>query len=164
VKGASNPATPFIPKRPTRNNKQRCPLFMLGVNAGKSLLYGRLKIIGANDEPCAYKYHFDTGADRDYFDQLTAEKAERKFLGGRWVTVYACPAHKRNEVLDCEVYALAALTLSNVNKTQLGALTGVARSESSAEPQQSAPIVGVQAPKSIIQQPRRGGFVTGWKK
>jgi phage terminase large subunit GpA-like protein len=164
IKGASNPATPFIPKRPTRNNRHRCPLFMLGVNAGKALLYGRLKIVGANrEEPCAYRYHFDMGADRDYFDQLTAEKAERKFLNGRWVTVYTCPAHKRNEVLDCEVYALAALSLSNVNRAQLGALTGAVPPQAVAEPQEPAIPSGVRTPAALVRAPRRGGFVQGWK-
>jgi phage terminase large subunit GpA-like protein len=123
VKGAANPAAPFMPKRPTRNNKHHCPLFMLGVNQAKALIYGRLKITGGLDfnRPCAYRYRWNLSADRDYFDQLTAEKAERKYLNRLWVMVYTCPAHKRNEVLDCEVYALAALNLSN-QRPRLAAL------------------------------------------
>lgn len=122
VKGGSVATAPFMPKKPTRNNKHRCPLFMLGTNAGKKLIYGRLKILGHTlDEPAAYRYRFNLSADRDYFDQLTVEKAEKKRVDGQWVTVYTCPAHKRNEVLDCEVYALAALNLSN-KRERLGAI------------------------------------------
>jgi phage terminase large subunit GpA-like protein len=167
VKGAANPATPFIPKRPTRNNKYRCPLFLLGSNAGKTVLYGRLKITGGGkfEEPCAYRYRFNIDADRDYFDQLTAEKAERKFLNGRWVTVYTCAAHRRNEVLDCEVYALAAMHLSNVPREKLGTLVSTpARvvAPISETPQADAPI-GIQPQKAITRPQMRRGFVTGWK-
>jgi phage terminase large subunit GpA-like protein len=122
VKGGSKPTAPFMPKKPSRNNKYRCPLFVLGPNAGKKLIYGRIKILGVNfDTPTAYRYRFNLLADKDYFEQLTAEKAEKKQLDGQWVTVYTCPAHKRNEVLDCEVYALAALNLSNM-RDRLGSL------------------------------------------
>jgi hypothetical protein len=39
---------PFIPKRPTRNNKHRCPLVHARPERGKKLLYGRFKIVGVN--------------------------------------------------------------------------------------------------------------------
>jgi phage terminase large subunit GpA-like protein len=166
IKGGANYAAPFIPKRPTRNNKHRCPLFLLGTNAGKALLYGRLKIVGTNlTEPTAYRYRFNMAADRDYFDQLTAEKAERKMLNGRWMTVYTCPAHRRNEVLDCEVYALAALTLSNVPRETLGKLIGTVEQAVApivTEQQADAP-EGIQPAKSLIRHAPRRGFVTGWK-
>lgn len=123
VKGGSTPGAPFMPKRPSRNNKHRCPLFVLGPNAAKKLIYGRLKITGGNDFtiPVAYRYRFNLLADKDYFEQLTAEKAEKKRVDGQWIVVYTCPAHKRNEVLDCEVYAVAALNLSNM-RDRLGSL------------------------------------------
>jgi phage terminase large subunit GpA-like protein len=123
TKGASDPATPFLPKRPSRNNKYRCPIFLLGTNTAKGIIYDRLKIQGEHVEaPAAGKYHFNESADRDYFDQLTVEKAERKYVNRRWARVFVCPDHRRNEVLDCEVMALAAANLSGYAEQQLGAL------------------------------------------
>lgn len=168
VKGGSLPTAPFLPKRPSKNNKHRCPLFVLGPNAGKKLVYGRLKIQGESREArAAYKYHFDEGADREYFDQLTAEKAEKKRVGGQWVTVYTCDAHKRNEALDCEVYALAAFYLSNVPRERMAErLYGEIEHEKTqvvAHPQESAPPSGIQHNAALIRTPPRRGFVTGWK-
>lgn len=167
VKGGSKPTVPFLPKRPTRNNKHRCPLFVLGPNAGKKLLYGRLKITGSSlTEPCAYRYRFDIEADRDYFEQLTAEKAEKRRIDGQWVTVYTCPAHKRNEALDCEVYALAAMYLSNVPRDTLGQKQyGIVQAKAmpSIPEQPSAESRGIQQPTALPRRPQRRGFVTGWK-
>ena len=167
VKGAANPASPFLPKRPTRNNKHRCPLFLLGVNQAKSLVYGRLKIQGVSlADPCAYRYRWNTSADRDYFEQLTAEKAERKYLNRLWVMVYTCPAHRRNEVLDCEVYALAALYLSNVARERLGAeVHGIVQQAAPAGVPEQAPAEssGIQHPPALPRRPQRRGFITGWK-
>lgn len=167
VKGGAKFNAPFMPKRPARNNKHRCPLFVLGPNSGKKLLYGRLKIQGANPvDPCAYRYHWNGSADRDYFDQLTAEKAEKKRVDGQWITVYTCPAHKRNEVLDCELYALAAFNLSNKRENAKGELFGVRRqvpAPADAQTQEPAEPAGIKPVPSMIRRPRRGGFVTGWK-
>lgn len=166
VKGGSQATAPFMPKRPTRNNKHRCPLFVLGPNAAKKLIYGRLKIVGSSfDEPTAYRYRFNLAADRDYFEQLTAEKAEKRQQDGQWVTIYTCPAHKRNEVLDCEVYALAALNLSNLRERIGTQLFGVSEQQAApivTEPQAPAP-QGIQPTKSITRPQPRRGFVTGWK-
>jgi phage terminase large subunit GpA-like protein len=141
VKGGSNPTAPFIPKRASRNNKYRCPLFILGVNQGKGLIYGRLKIVGKDDQPCAYRYHFNNEhADRDYFEQLTAEKAERKYIGRIWTTVYTCPAHRRNEVLDAELYALAALYLSNVPREQLASFARAVAAKAPKEGETPPPV------------------------
>lgn len=123
TKGASDPATPFLPKRPSRNNKYRCPIFLLGTNSAKGIVYDRLKILGEHAEASAAgKYHFNESADRDYFDQLTVEKAERKYVNRRWARVFTCPPHRRNEALDCEVMALAAAHLSGYTEAQLPAL------------------------------------------
>ena len=186
VKGGSNHAAPFLPKRPSRTNKLRCPLYLLGTNAAKSSIYGRLKIVGAPpDAPtrAAYKYHFNLTCDRDYFEQLTAAKAVKQQIARLWTVVYETPDHKRDEVLDCEVYALAALYLSNVPREKLGVMAERARAkaegeqQTAAEPHSPAPTEHTDAlsehdlptlpepPKRKWMPGRRsgGGFTGGWR-
>jgi phage terminase large subunit GpA-like protein len=64
--------------------------------------------------------HFPARHEIEYFRQLTAEKQVTRFHRGvpkrEWVK-----ARARNEVLDCTVYAYAALLIRNVNLTALHA-------------------------------------------
>jgi phage terminase large subunit GpA-like protein len=48
-------------------------------------------------------------ADEEYVEQLTAEKAIRKYVKGRGAIREWVKTRERNEALDLEVYALAAL-------------------------------------------------------
>ncbi|UCG88026.1 MAG: phage terminase large subunit family protein [Gemmatimonadota bacterium] len=48
------------------------------------------------------------GADAEYYAQLTSERVVIERVGGRWVRRYK-QTRERNEALDCEVLALAAL-------------------------------------------------------
>jgi phage terminase large subunit GpA-like protein len=172
VKGGSNHAAPFLPKRPSVNNKLRCPLFLLGTTAAKGTIYGRLKIQGAPvaaETRAAYKYHFsEAHCDRDYFEQLTAAKAVKQQLARLWTVVYETPPHKRDEVLDCEVYALAALYLSNVPREQLGAAAERRAAPTAHEPAEEPRTEALTeqdlptppAPRKRQWQPRSGsGFV-----
>lgn len=164
TKGSGEPGKPFLPRRPTFNNKARCALFYLGVNAGKAMLYGRLKIVGEHDfASAAYKYHFNLAADQDYFDQLVAEVAKRKSVGGMWVTVYENPRKLRNEVMDCEVLNLAALYLSG-QREKLGALVAASPVLPSA-PSAPSPYAHHDVPASApaprhAPKRRRGSWIT----
>jgi phage terminase large subunit GpA-like protein len=53
--------------------------------------------------------------DAVFFDQLTAEKKKIKYVSGTPRYYWDCPKGKRNEVLDCTVYATAALNILNPN-------------------------------------------------
>ena len=177
IKGGSQPTAPFIPKRPTRNNKHRCPLFVLGVNQGMALMMGRLKITGEAAESLAqYKYHFNLGADRDYFEQLTTPKAERKQIERLWTVVYTSPDHKRVEVADCELYALAALYLGNLRDALAKRAKALAERVTAATAPDPAPIEQSEAfteqdvptpplpPKPKWVPGRgRGGFTKRWR-
>lgn len=162
TKGAGQAGKPFLPRRPTYNNKVRCALFFLGVNAGKAMLYGRLKILGEHAGARApYKYHFPMSADRDYFEQLVAEVARRKLVGGTWVTAYENPRQARNEVMDCEVLALAALYLSN-QREHLGTLA-TARATPDAEPAVAVPALAPVVRPAVGHAPKRrhgGSWIT----
>jgi len=68
----------------------------------KNLLYRRLKIARISEDEQKPGYcDFPLGYDNDYYKGLTAE--ERLSDGS-----FHCPGGRRNEPLDCRVYALAA--------------------------------------------------------
>ena len=109
VRGSSTPGSPWLPKRPSRNNQGNTPVYFLGTEAGKDEWYGSLRV-GAEGP----KYvHFDRGTDAEYLRQITAEYPEKKQVAGRgWIRRYVLPDGKHSEALDCAVYAQAALDIS----------------------------------------------------
>ena len=115
IKGMNLPAKPLV-GRPSKNNRHKIRLYPLGVDTAKEVIYSRLRIT----EPGPGYYHFPLERDREYFQQLTAEKQVTRYHKGtarrEWVK-----SRSRNEVLDCNVYALAALKLLSPDLEQLTA-------------------------------------------
>ncbi len=91
--------------KPRRNNKGKIPLYIVGTDAAKESIYGRLRLSGAGPGVS----HFPPDREESYFKGLCAERFERKRLNGRDRLVWTKPEGARNEPLDCRVYALAAL-------------------------------------------------------
>ncbi|PCJ29615.1 MAG: terminase [Rickettsiales bacterium] len=108
IKGSGVPAKPII-SRPTMSNRMRVKLFSVGTDTAKEMIYSRLKIT----EPGAGYCHFPARYDEQYFKQLTAEKVVTRYHKGFPVRKWEKPAGRRNEALDCRVYALAALHIIN---------------------------------------------------
>jgi phage terminase large subunit GpA-like protein len=105
VKGVGTIGAPLM-DRPTRSNKYKTPLFKVGTDAAKTTIYSRLQLEKPGPGFCHHRPDFD----EEFFRQLTAEKRRRRknrrgFVVAEWVL----PPGRRNEVLDCTVYALAAL-------------------------------------------------------
>lgn len=105
IKGMSQAGKPLV-GRPSRNNRHKLRFYPLGVDTAKEVIFSRLRI----SEPGPGYFHFPLERDREYFLQLTGEKQVTRFTKGaarrEWVKT-----RSRNEVLDCNVYALAALKL-----------------------------------------------------
>lgn len=127
IKGKGGQGVPYL-RNPTRNNRVQTPLFVIGVDAGKALVYQRLR--HEPPERCGPNYcHFpldeEAGYDEQYFKGLTSEKAVVRFHKGRAVTTWEIKdaSHKRNEPLDTRNYATAALEIANpvLQKTEQGA-------------------------------------------
>ena len=99
-----------IASRPTKNNIAKVPLFSIGVDTAKELIYSRLRI---KDHGAGY-CHFPIRYNEEYFRQLTAEKVITKYRKGfkkrEWVLM-----RPRNEALDCRVYAVSAFILLNAD-------------------------------------------------
>ena len=109
VKGSSQPGKPIV-SRPTTSNKLNVKLFSIGTDTAKELIYARLKI----EESSPGFYHWNKEYDEEYFAQLTAEKIVTRYHKGfakrEWVKT-----RPRNEALDINVYALAAVRILNPN-------------------------------------------------
>lgn len=104
-----------IMDRPKLNTKGRVPLYPIGVDNAKRVVYAQLSILppdGWNGtDPVPGYCHFPEREryDVEHFRQLTAEKiVTRRTSAGRpeprWIRKHG----RRAEVLDCRVYALAA--------------------------------------------------------
>ena len=107
IRGGQTRGEPLV-GRFTKTNAYRARLYTLCVDTGKETVYARLQRESAGPT-CM---HFPEWATREYFAQLTAEKAVWKWVNGRTVRTWKkVPAHARNEALDLEVYALAALRI-----------------------------------------------------
>ena len=92
-------------ERPSRHNRYNVPLFVLCVDTGKDIVLSRLRI----SSPGPGYVHLPDWVDEEYLAQLTAEKAIRKYVKGRGAVREWVKLRERNEALDLEVYALAAL-------------------------------------------------------
>ena len=83
--------------------KRGVKLWMVGTDTAKSQIYGALR----RDQPGAGYVHLSRHMPDDVFDQLTAERLVTRYLKGRPRLEWVKPAGRRNEALDCAVYALA---------------------------------------------------------
>ncbi|MDO4439212.1 MAG: phage terminase large subunit family protein [Eubacteriales bacterium] len=114
IKGKGGQEVPYI-RNPSTNNRVKTPLFIIGVDAGKTILYQRLKHLAKGPNYCHFPENEEAGYDEAYFRGLTSEKMVVRFKKGRSVTVWEIKdsRYKRNEPLDLRNYATAALEIAN---------------------------------------------------
>lgn len=148
IKGVGGPGRPVV-GRPSKANKAQVPVFPVGVDTAKELVFGRLQI----EQPGPGYMHFPDSLDEEFFLQLAAEKRveERK----RGVTVYRWQKiRRRNEAFDLNVYQVAAFDLLNPNLEAIAAK--LEPDEPKAEPKPDT--------RRVVRKrrPRRRGFVKRW--
>lgn len=103
IKGAKSPNSELF-KKSTTQGKQR--IINLNGQQQKSTIRKLLNhMLGDNPEQAPTQLHFSSSLPHDYFEQLTAE--ELKPQGGRLMWGLK-KGKKRNEALDCLVYAMIA--------------------------------------------------------
>lgn len=181
IKGRGGPGLPVVgpPNRKRTGKSARpCDLYIVGANNAKSVVMKRFKI----DSPGAGYCHFPTGREDEYFRQLSAEKAVTKFVKGFPVVEWKKDSHRRNEALDCRVYAFAALVLTSpqFSKLALRMQKAMARRQSpnvlppkdpsellipaaDRTTQDDAPTVrDIERKSKRPTRQRRGGFVSNW--
>jgi phage terminase large subunit GpA-like protein len=136
IKGYGGYGRPFIGKA-SKNNKKQALVFPLGVDTAKELIYDRLQIT----DPGSGYMHFNQECNEEYFLQLTSEKHVTRYTKGFPTKVWELKSGRRNEALDCEVYALAAYTLLNASIAILSK-----KLEERAKAHHENPLVPYQAP------------------
>lgn len=115
IRGRDGFDVPYIP-RPSKNNREQTPLFTLGVDTGKALVYQALAVTEEGANYCHFPRESDRGYTEDYFKGLTAERMVLTYTKGKAHYVWRLKENwtKRNEPLDCRDYARAALEISGV--------------------------------------------------
>lgn len=114
IKGKGGSDLPYI-SNPSKNNRVKVPLFTLGVDAGKSIIYDRLNVEKKGPGYC----HFpagERGYDENYFKGLTAEKKVVTYKKGRATFAWTLKdqAFRRNEPFDIRNYAQAAMEIAHL--------------------------------------------------
>ena len=95
-------------------NSPKARIYPVGVNQAKDILYARLSLTAKDSTSVPPGYvHLNRAATHQYLDGLTCEFGKEEIFRGESFTRYVCPTGKRNEPLDCFVYALAARVAVN---------------------------------------------------
>ena len=178
VKGSTETGKPLV-SRPTANNAYRARLYMLCTDAGKTLVYARLRIPKPIDgKPSRGYMHLPSWVEPEYVHQITAEKVVRKYVKGRAPVRQWVKTRERNEALDLEVYSIAALRILlgpqperalmqraarlSVRKDGASAPAAAPAPQPSAAPD-PAPVPAAVARRTLPSRPRRG-WVQGWRR
>lgn len=169
VRGGNVAGAPLV-SRPSDKNRYRAPLFTLGVDEGKDTITSRLRI----PERGAGYIHLPDWADDELIAQLTAEKAIRKYVGGKGSVRTWVKTRERNEALDCSCYALAALRiLGSEFARHLGARAArlaipVQPAGNAADPAPTpslpSPAAGVAAPAKSARRRRTSSWINSWRR
>ena len=153
IKGVGGESKP-VAGRPSKNNIGKCPLFPIGVDTVKEMLFARMRI----KEPGAGYMHFCDGLEDEYFRQLTAEKIVTRYHKGFKKRVFE-KTRPRNEALDCMVYAYAALNIIGINLSAYANRPKVEASQGQDETPAPTRPLG-QRPFAV--RPGRG-FANSWR-
>lgn len=131
IKGIGGPGKARVSKNTWQGKNKKCPMWPVGTDATKDLVYTRL----CTDEEGPDYCHFPSeetnskgrkrGYDEAYFKGLLTEKrVQVKTRGGMHHMWKKMNSHDRNEPFDCRGYASAALEIRNpdLNKAARGAV------------------------------------------
>lgn len=159
VKGSGLPGRPLLSKPTKAGRKQTAVnLYVLGVNQGKDMVFGSLKVEQPGPGYCHFPDDPERGYDAHFYAGLIAEKKKRvrNKKTGQETTVWELPEKARNEPFDIRVYNLAAIRRLKLDWNQerqnreinLGKNSTPPSSRSARTGSQSATIPGMpQRPK-----------------
>ena len=178
IKGFSGENLPIVgaPNRKRSGRKQKkIDLYPVGVDNAKSVVVRRLRIA----EPGPGYCHFPEGRDIDYFRQLTAEKMVTKYVKGFPKREWHKQDGRRNEALDCRVYAFAAFVMSPPQLDKIAFRIKQEVADRGGKPEAPKPVV-ISTSEATAQDPeapigenatnkpkprrvRRGSFINQWR-
>lgn len=119
VRGSTTLGAPII-KGPTHEGTIKCPVWVVGTDEAKSVIYHRLELEPDAETgalPMGYMHFPKSPAFREkYFRMLTSEDFELVQNQGTWLFHFVVPEeHVRNEALDTAVYNLAIERMNRPN-------------------------------------------------
>lgn len=136
LKGMGGQGKPIVSK-PSRNNKARIPLYTVGVDMVKELLfYSMLNTTEPGPLYCHFPGDSAAGYDETYFKQLTSERPAVRHRMGVPVRVWVVKG--RNEGLDCRVYNIATINILKPNFKAIAARLGETEDPPPKAPQPQA--------------------------
>lgn len=99
-----------------QRHKRGVKLWPIGTDTAKAEIYGRLRIA----EPGPGYVHLSKHLPPDVFDQLTSERMVTRYIKGHARLEWVKPPGRRNEALDCAVYALAGAHMKQIDRWREG--------------------------------------------
>lgn len=169
VKGSGLPGRPLMNK-PTKSGRGQSAvrLYVLGVNQGKDMVFGNLKVEEPGPGYCHFPDDHERGYDAHFYAGLIAERKKRvrNKKTGLEAIVWELPDKARNEPFDIRVYNLAAISSLKLDWNQLrenreinlGKAAGVATPQrATAKPKQAGMRGLMQRPNiHLPKMPRKG--------
>lgn len=157
LKGSSEAGKEILAKF-SLNNQYRVKLWTVGTDTAKDRIFARMKI----PAPGPGFMHLPDWIEDEYLAQLTSEKAVRKYVRGKGAVRQYIKTRARNEALDLEVYALAALySLGQQKIRQLGELT--AELKEPVEEQAGGTKPGAGVPIKTPTRERGSSWINSWR-
>ena len=96
--------------------KRGVKLWPIGTDTAKAEIYGRMRL----SDPGPGYIHLSKHLAPEVFEQLTAERLVTRYVKGHPKLEWVKPAGRRNEALDCAVYALAAAHYLHLDRWREG--------------------------------------------
>ena len=156
IKGVPGVGKPIVGK-PSTANIGRVPLIPVGVHTAKELVMRRLAATEGQGGYC----HFPVGRQPEFFDQLTAEELVTRYRKGRKYQEFV-QRRKRNEALDCRVYATAALEMTGVNLEAHRRQMEIAVNERERKAKEQAESVKKMPVRKPVR--KKTSFVDSWRE
>lgn len=135
IKGQGGWGLPVVAapsRKQSGKTARKVDLFMVGVDEAKLTVMRRLAVAKPGPGYC----HVPVGRGEEWFTGITSEKLVTRYVKGFPVREWHKADKARNEPLDCRVYALAALKITNPSLKRLAQRLAVPEAEpESEEPQ-----------------------------
>lgn len=145
IKGKGGQGEPIWPRRASKA-KTNDHVFMVGVDTAKDSVYARWAIPSDKDGACTVPADPALGYDETWAAQVASEQRMTRYREGRPYTVWVLPGGKRNEALDCRVYAMAAMR-SLPNRARAKIEADLPASENTPDPK----------PQPVMREKRQRG-------
>ena len=162
IKGMGGTGKPIV-GRPSLSNKGKVPLYIVGVDTCKELIYfSMLKKVETGSGYCHFPADPEKGYDDNYFKMLTSETAVKRYKSG--VPYRAWVAKGRNEALDCRVYNMAAKAILNPNYERIKSNQELQANTPPSIPKKEVRVSHSQKTRPKHQRKPKQNFASSWKK